>query len=165
MRPGPEGNDVDVSVKLSAKGVFSMKFSTIVLTVAMTVVSPALAQKVDVDYAHQENFSAIASYKWGKNEGQLPDALEDTHIRNKIDRILQSKGLRRVDSGPANLVITYQATMMTQQQVDTYQDDPDIGLGYGWGWGMDGDGDGVMTSAIPAVKSSTFKEGISSWIW
>lgn len=124
-----------------------MKFSTLVLTAALTLVSPALAQKVDVDYAHQEDFSQLATYKWRKNKGQLPDALEDSHIKNKIDRILQSKGLRRVDSGPADLVVTYQATMMTEQEVDTYQGNPDMplglgwdwGLGWGWGWGDDPD--------------------------
>jgi|SRR5579863_678754 len=108
-----------------------MKFSTIVLTVVMTLASPALAQKVDVDYAHQEDFSTISSYKWGKNKAELPDALEDAHIKDKIDRILQSKGLRRVDSGPADLVVTYQATMMMQQEVDTYQDNPDMASGLG----------------------------------
>jgi hypothetical protein len=82
-----------------------------------------------------------------KNKAQLPDALQDAHIKDKIDRILQSKGLRKVDSGPADLVVTYQATMMVQQEVDTYQDNPDMasglgwdwGLGWGWGWGDDPD--------------------------
>jgi hypothetical protein len=112
-----------------------MKFSVLSLMV-MALTVPAFAQKVDVDYGHQEDFSKVSTYKWGKNKGQLPDPLEDDHLKNQIDRILQSKGLRRVDSGPADLVITYQATLMTHQEVDTYQDDPDIGLGYGWGWGM-----------------------------
>ena len=128
-------------------GGTTWRFSTLALTVAMALVSPAFAQKVDVDYAHQEDFSTVASYKWGKNKAQLPDALEDAHIKNKIDRILQSKGLRKVDSGPADLVVTYQATMMMQQEVDTYQDNPDMasglgwdwGLGWGWGWGDDPD--------------------------
>jgi uncharacterized protein DUF4136 len=113
-----------------------MKFSTLVLAMAIVLVPPAFAQKVDVDYGHQEDFSKLTSYKWGKNKGQLPDTLEDNHIKNKIDRILQSKGLRRVGSGAADLVVTYQATLMTQQEVDTYQDDPELGLGYGSGWGM-----------------------------
>lgn len=112
-----------------------MKFSTLALAAVMTIVSAAFAQKVDVDYGHQEDFSKVATYKWEKNKGQLPDALEDSHIKNKIDRALQSKGLRKMDSGPADLIVTYQAPVMTQQEGDTYQDDPDIGLGYGWGWG------------------------------
>lgn len=122
-----------------------MKFSIVVLTLVMTFASPVLAQKVDVLYAHQEDFSRISTYKWGQNKGQLPDPLEDDNIKNKIDRILQSKGLRKVDSGPVDLVVAYQATMMTQQWVDTYQNNPDIasglgwdwGLGWGWGWGDD----------------------------
>lgn len=155
-------------------GAIRWRFSTLVLIAAMALVSPVLAQKVDVDYAHQEDFSKVATYKWGKNKGQLPDTLEDDHIKNKIDRTLQSKGLRRVASGPADLVVTYQATMMTQQEVDTYQDDPDIGLGlgwgmgWGWGWGDDAGysssqvvnihrGDLLVDMANPATKKIVFR--------
>jgi hypothetical protein len=113
-----------------------MKFSTIVLTAATAFASPALGQKVDVHYAHQEDFSKIATYKWGQSKGQLPDRLEDEHIKSKIDRTLQSKGLRKVDSGPADLAVVYQATMIEQQEVDTYQDNPDIASGLGWDWGL-----------------------------
>jgi hypothetical protein len=134
-----------------------MKFSTLVLGIAMALVCPAFAQKVDVDYGHQEDFSKVMTYKWGKNKGQLADPLEDDHIKNKIDRMLQSKGLRRVDSGSADLIVTYQATLMTQQEVDTYQDDPEIGLGYGWGWGMGwgwgwGDDAGYSSSEVVDIR-------------
>jgi len=133
------------------------RFSTPVLAAAIALVAPAFAQKVSVEYGHQEDFSKVVTYRWGKNKGQLSDTLEDDHIKNKIDRALQSKGLRRVDSGHADLVVTYQATMMTQQEVDTYQDDPDIGLGYGWGWGMGwgwgwGDDAGYSSSQVVNIR-------------
>lgn len=112
-----------------------MNFSIFALMGAITFASPVLAQKVDVHYAHEENFSTIATYKWGKSNGQLPDPLENEHIKNDIDRVLRSKGLRKVDSGAADLVLTYQATMRTQQEIDTYLKNPDMASGLGWDWG------------------------------
>lgn len=113
-----------------------MKPAAIVFAVAMALASPAFAQRANVEYGHAVDFSKYATYKWGKNKGELPDAQEDTHIKNKLDRVLQSKLLRKVDSGPADLIVTYQATTRTEQQeVDNYQDDPEMGLGMGWGWG------------------------------
>ena len=110
-----------------------MKVFAIAILVAT---SPLFAQKVSVEYAHQVDFSKFSTYRWGKNKGQLPDAAEDDHIKRSLDRELQSKRLRRVDSGKADLVLAYQATMKDEQeQVDTYVDDVDIGLGGGWGWG------------------------------
>lgn len=112
-----------------------MKTSTILLA-ALALGAPLFAQKVSVEYAHQVDFSKIKTYRWGKNKGQLPDKAEDEHIKSSLDRVLQAKGLQRVDSGKADVVATYQATVDTQQQVDSYADDDDIGLGLGWGWGL-----------------------------
>ena len=113
-----------------------MKLPALVLAAAVVLSTPAWAQKVSVEYASHEDFSKFATYKWGKNKGELPDAHEDNRIKDKIDDLLQAKGLRRVASGPADLVVAYQATMNEKQEVDTYDEDPDMGLGYGWGWGM-----------------------------
>lgn len=111
-----------------------MKIS-IIAAIALAIGSPSLAQKVSVEYAHQTDFSKFNTYRWGKNKGQLPDAAEDDHIKQSLDRVLQAKGLHRVDNGAAALVVTYQATVKSQQQVDTYVDDADMGMGLGWGWG------------------------------
>ncbi|HEV2198408.1 MAG TPA: DUF4136 domain-containing protein [Bryobacteraceae bacterium] len=113
-----------------------MKTST-VMTIALALGSPVFAQKVSVEYAHQVDFSKFNTYRWGKNKGELPDRTEDQHIKNKLDRVLQAKNLRRVDSRMADVVLTYQATVVnTQQEVDTYAEDDDVGIGLGWGWGL-----------------------------
>ena len=111
-----------------------MKASTI-LVMALALGSSAFAQKVSVEYAHQVDFSKFHTYRWAKNKGQFPDASEDQHIKHSLDRTLQAKGLRLVDSRMADIVLTYQATMKSEQQVDNYADDDDFGLGLGWGWG------------------------------
>jgi len=105
--------------------------------IALALTAPLLAQKVSVEYAHQVDFSKFHTYRWGKNKGALPDPAEDDHIQRKLDRVLQRKGLQRVDSRMSDVVLTYQATVKTeQQQVDTYAEDDDVGLGLGWGWGL-----------------------------
>jgi Domain of unknown function (DUF4136) len=123
------------------------------------LVSFALAQKVNVEYDHQASFASYHTYRWGKNRGQLPDADEDTHIKNVLDSQLQAKGLQPVTSGKADLVVTYQATVNSQgQQVDTYLNDDDLGLypgwgwGRGWGWGWGDFGPGYTTSTIATIN-------------
>jgi uncharacterized protein DUF4136 len=132
-----------------------VRFPILVLA-ATAMASPVFAQKVNVDYAHQENFSKLTTYKWGVNKAQLPDQIEDSHIKHQIDRALQSKGLRRIDSGAAGLIVTYQATVKNEQQeVNSYADDPGIGWG-GWGWGMGwgwgwGDDAGYSTTQVVTI--------------
>lgn len=112
-----------------------MKTSTI-LSLALALAGHAFAQKVSVEYAHQVDFSKFNTYRWGKNKGQLADSAEDDHIKRALDRALQGKGLHRVDSRMADVVLTYQATVKSEQEeVDTYADDDDLGLSLGWGWG------------------------------
>jgi hypothetical protein len=112
-----------------------MRIPSLICALAIALSSPAFAQKVSVEYAHQVAFSNFKTYRWGKNKGQLPDASQDAHIKHKLDRLLQAKGLREAKSRQADLVVTYQAAVK-QKEVDTYADDDDIGLGMGWGWGV-----------------------------
>jgi hypothetical protein len=131
-----------------------MKTSTI-LAMALALGSSAFAQKVNVEYAHKVDFSKFSTYRWAKNKGQLPDADEDRHIKTKVDSVLQAKGLHLVDSRMADMVLTYQATMKNEQQVDSYSDDDDLGMGGGWGWGPGwGMGWGDMG---PSYSNSTIK--------
>ena len=111
--------------------------TSLMVCVMMTIFTvSALAQKVNVEYDHQATFTSYHTYRWGKNKGELPDAGDDSQIKSAIDQQLQAKGLKLVNSKPADLVVTYQATVDSQgKQVDTYLDDDDIGLGPGWGWG------------------------------
>jgi hypothetical protein len=127
-----------------------VKRSAFVLILATGLASPGFAQHVSVEYGHQVKFSKYATYEWGHNEGELPDQWEDRHIKDKIDCILASKGLREVDSGPADLLVTYQAT--TRTRVQRVYEDPDWGWGMGWGWGWGDMGPAYSTSTIDSVR-------------
>jgi hypothetical protein len=139
-----------------------MKVNVLVCCVLAMALSPsAFAQKVSVEYGHQVPFASFKTYRWGKNKGQLPDAAEDAHIKHKLDRLLQAKGLRRVNTHQADIVVAYQATMnKKEQEVDDYVDDGDIGLGMGWGWGGGwGWGWGDMDPGYTATTLKTIHVG------
>jgi hypothetical protein len=139
-----------------------MKVNVLVCCALAMALSPsAFAQKVSVEYGHQVSFASFKTYRWGKNKGQLPDPAEDAHIKHKLDRLLQAKGLRRVDTRQADFVVSYQATMnKKEQEVDDYVDDGDMGLGVGWGWGGGwGWGWGDMDPGYTATTLKTIHEG------
>ena len=138
----------------------ALRTALLVCAIMTTAVTSALAQKVNVEYDHQATFTSYHTYRWGKNKGELPDAGEDSQVKSAINQQLQAKGLRLVNSKPADLVVTYQATVDSQgQQVNTYLDDDDLGLGPGWGWGGGwgwgwGDfGPSYATSTITNIKN------------
>jgi len=136
-----------------------MKMAAIVFALAIAAGSPAFAQMVSVHYAHLVDCSKFRTYKWGTNKGQSPDKEEDDYIKTKLDRVLEENGLRRLDSGSADLVVTYQATVREEvQKIDLYGDDSDMNLGRNWGWGMGwgwgwGDlGPSFSTSTVETIR-------------
>ena len=76
----------------------------------------AFAQKVNAEYAHQVSFTNFKTYRWGKNQAQLPDPAEDAHIKGKLDRILQARGWNKVQTRQADVVVTYQATVARKDE-------------------------------------------------
>jgi hypothetical protein len=80
-----------------------------------------------------------------------------------LDRLnLQTTlGLSEVNSGQADLVVTYQATVgKKEEEVDNYADDVGVGLGMGWGWGGGwGWGWGDMDPGYTATTLATIHVG------
>ena len=59
-----------------------------------------LAQKVQVDYAHGEDFTKYRTYTWVKEPNvESPNQLVEQRIVSNVDETLAKKGLKRVDSG------------------------------------------------------------------
>jgi hypothetical protein len=123
----------------------------------MMLSTPAFAQKVSVEYAHQVDFSKYKTYRWGKNKAELPDASDDAHIKQKLDAMLHAKDLNKVDTPQSDLIVTYQATVKKQErEIDTYADDDDIGFGTGWGMGW---GWGDIDPVYPVTELTRIQEG------
>lgn len=77
--------------------------------VLITIPVGVQAQKVKADYDHSIDFTKYKTYSWGKG---MPASNPQVHLLviQEIDRQLQSKGLRRVDTG-ADLSVTYYASL------------------------------------------------------
>lgn len=109
--------------------------------------SAALAQDVRFNFDKQAAFGGFKTYRWVALKGAQPlSDLTDRQIKAAIDVELTKKGLTPVDgSGPADLLIGYQAAIDTEKQFTSY----DTGWGYGPGWyggGWYGHGGGGMTT-------------------
>lgn len=103
--------------------------------------STALAQKVNLDYDKDTDFSKYKTYSFGQGT-PAPETLMDQRIRQAIASQLAAKGLTQVDSN-ADLFVVYHCAIDKQTQLNTTS----LG-GFGWGagwrrWGGFGDGDAI----------------------
>lgn len=118
------------------------------LAVAST---PALAQKITIDYAHEFDFSLVETFEYVRTaESNAPDELTDNRIKNAIIRELFEGGLNSASSDP-DLYVTYHLTTSANTVYDT------TSFGYGGfygGWGPWGGGMGSATTT-----ASTYTEG------
>jgi hypothetical protein len=113
--------------------------------------SPALAQKVTIDYAHDFDFKAVKTFQYVETEeSNAPNELTDGRMRDAIIRQLTGAGLEQVESDP-DLFVTYHLTSSEQTVYNT------TSFGYGGthrGWRGWGGGMGTATTT-----ASTYTEG------
>lgn len=121
-------------------------------------VSPALAQKVVIDYAHDFDFEKVKTFQYvDTQDSDMADQLMDERIESLIKQKLVDGGLTEVDDNP-DLYVTYHTTSKENQVYNTTS----FGYGgYGPGWGgwggyYGGWGGGMSTSTTTA---STYVEG------
>jgi hypothetical protein len=124
----------------------------IVLGLAAT---PALAQKVNIDYAHDFDFEKAKSFQYVETKDSNSDNQRvDDRIKNAILRELKEGGMQQVESDP-DLFITYHITTKENTVYNT------TSMGYGGyggfygGWG----GWGGMGMGSSTTTASTFTEG------
>ena len=125
----------------------------IVLGLAAT---PALAQKITIDYAHDFDFSTVKTFTYVETEDtNASDSLMDGRIKDAIIQEMTEGELKQVDAD-ADLYITYHITTKENTVLST------TGFGYGgygggWGgYGAYGYGGGMTSSTTTA---STYTEG------
>ncbi len=122
---------------------------------------PALsfAQKVQVDYAHGEDFSKYKTYTWVKEPNvESPNQLVEQRIVASVDEVLAKKGLKRVDSG-GDLDVAYQSAVTQKTQLTTMSTSTGMGGGWGPGPGWGRGWGGGMSSGMSTTTSSTIPVG------
>ena len=125
-----------------------MKKTLGLLVFLALVATPAVAQKITIDYAHDFDFETIKTFQFIEADDKSSDTLMHERIKEAIFKELD--GLEQVDSDP-NLYVTYHLTSQENMVVST------SGMGYGGygrGWGRYGGGVGMSTTT-----ASTYTEG------
>jgi hypothetical protein len=120
-------------------------------TALLLISSFASAQDVTYNFDQKADFTKFKTYKWVKVEGaEQPDELTAKMITQAVETQLTAKGLTKVESGNADLLVAYQVAVSKEKEVTTFS----TGYGYGPGWGgrwYGGYGGGVTTATSATI--------------
>ena len=127
--------------------------------VALLACSATRAQDVKYNYRQGTDFSKYHTYKWVDAVDGAPaigghlDQILDSEIKQSIDSQLAAKGLTKIDSGKADLLVGYQIALTQEKQWNA------SGWGSGGGPGWGGWGPWSMESLWGTATSSTINIG------
>jgi hypothetical protein len=117
---------------------------------AMLFAASAIAQDVRYNFDKEADFTKFKTYKWVDiKDAQKANDLVDKQIKDSIDSQLSTKGLSKVDSDDADLLIGYQTAVGTEKQFTSYN----TGWGYGPGWGGGWYGGGGMSTTTGTTST------------
>jgi hypothetical protein len=110
----------------------------------------ASAQDVSYNFDQKADFTKFKTYKWVTvKDGEPLDELTAKMVVQAIETQLTAKGLQKVESGDADLLVAYQVAVNKEKEVTTFG----TGYRYGPGWGgrWYGGYGGGMTSTTTAT--------------
>jgi len=122
--------------------------------------TPALAQKVNIDYAHDFDFEKVKTFDYVETEdSDMNNQLMHDRIVSLIKQNLINGGLTEVD-GDADIYVTYHTSSQDYQVFNTTSFGYG-GYGAGWGgWGYGGYGGyGGMSMGSSTTTASNYTEG------
>jgi hypothetical protein len=115
------------------------------------IASFASAQDVTYNFDQKADFTKLKTYKWVKVEGaEQPDELTAKMIVQAIDTQLSTKGLTKVESGNADLLVGYQVAVNKEKELTTFSTGYAMGPGWGGRW-YGGYGGGVGTTTVSTI--------------
>ena len=116
--------------------------------------TPAFAQKITIDYAHDFDFKTVKTFQYVETkESNIQNSLMDGRIRDAIIREVTEGGVTQVESDP-DIYLTYHVATSERTVFNTTT------MGYGGmgrGWG--GWGGGGMAMAGSTTTASTYTDG------
>lgn len=127
----------DVSERLRHVRAHARPLLSAVAALTFAFVAGCSSVSTTVDYDHNVDFGRYRTYSW--RDGHPANPIADRRIKDAVDSVLASRGLRRVD-GDGDLSVVYHGRASREIVVDTW----DAGWGYGWRWRRFG-GPGVAT--------------------
>jgi hypothetical protein len=93
----------------------------------------AFAQKTNIDWDRQADFTKFKTYAWQKSPHPAT-GLWDQRVTDGVDKQLAAKGFTKVGSSP-DLWVVYSNSISDQKQVVGTGYGMGPGFGWGWGWG------------------------------
>ena len=114
--------------------------TTIILLVALVLVSCSPSIRVNSDWSPDVDWESFATFAWlpdAQSDGAGPatDQITDRRIRAAVDSVLTDRGLRKVSSG-SDLMVGYQVTTRTSVSYSTTATSWGRGGWGGWSGGM-----------------------------
>jgi len=128
-----------------------------VLALAAT---PAMAQKVTIDYAHDYDFEAIKTFQYVPTDDSdvKGNDLMDQRIEDMIKKELREGGGTEVQSNP-DIYVTYHFTSKENTSYNTTSMGYGGYGGYGGGWGGWGGYGGMGGMGSSTTYATTYTEG------
>lgn len=98
------------------------RFVSLLMVVICLLSVIALAQKVNVDWKHGDNFSKYKTYAWGASPHPVQDSLWNQRIIGFIDDAMAQKGFQKVDPGASpDLLVVYNAGVKQNVSLEGYR--------------------------------------------
>jgi len=128
-----------------------------VLALAAT---PAMAQKVTIDYAHDYDFEAIKTFQYVATDDSdvQGNDLMDQRVEDMIKKELREGGGTEVQSNP-DIYVTYHFTSKENTSYNTTSMGYGGYGGYGGGWGGWGGYGGMGGMGSSTTYATTYTEG------
>lgn len=137
----------------------------------LAVASVAQAQDIRYNFDKSADFSKYKTYKFVENKsGDKLDDLAKKDVESSMEAELAKKGLTRASGDAADLYVSYETSISTEKQVNSF----DSGYGYGPGWGgpygYGGWGGGMSTSTTYTIYNGTivvdmYDVGAKKLVW
>jgi hypothetical protein len=122
--------------------------------------------QVDSEYDKSADFARLRTFRWADasplavGDPRVDDSVLQARVHLAVNRELEAKGLRRVDSGTADVLVNYFVSIeekMTGENVnDKYGYSPGDGWTHGarqgWAWGLG-------ANSAPSVPTTYYEEG------
>ena len=141
---------------------------TMMLLALAAAVSPGVAQKVRVDFAHGSDYSHYKTYRWvgpqtaSSADVPFPNQLMQQRIVSFVDGALAARHFSRVQTG-GDLLVSYELNVTAEPQLTTFTDvagPAGAWGGWGWGgWGWGGWGCCGWSSGYSTTTAQTFWKG------
>ncbi len=136
-----------------------MKRTLGLVCVLFLAATPAMAQKVTIDYAHDFDFSGVKTYQYVETkDSDIKNELMADRITTMFKKELAEGGLKEVTENP-DIYVTYHSTSKENTSYNTTSMGYGGYGGYGGGWGGYGRYGGMGGMGSSTTYATTYTEG------